>query len=513
MALPRKAEISITYDETIAKAVNEGEDYKTEENISGAIYVVKPGDTLWRIAKNYLGNGTKHTVIYAANAEVIESTARAHGKNNSENGHWIWAGTVLSIPGKETDGTNETKKEAVSLTNNSGLGERIEKKIEGFSYTDVASGQSDSISITMNDINKEWLGKYRPKKGAGIGAKIRITNWNNEGSSEEFDCGNFILDDVSFSGRPLTCIMKGVSVPTADDFKSLKKTHQWKNTTIKEIASKIAQEAGIMLCYDADIIQIQEIEQDKQTDSAFLYSICEKYGLGMKVYNHKIVILDLVKYEEKKAVLTLYEEDLIKWNYNETIDGTYTGVNLYYTDPDAEESINVLMGESGRMYAMNVQAAGKYDAELQAAAKVNEANRNMETLSVTIKAIPLIVATQCIQIAGLESIDGKYFVDKVSHKIDSNGYKMDIGLHRIQTPIRVMKPAISANKGGNTYTVVSGDTLWAISKKFYGTGTKHGIIYRANMETIESTARLHGKKNSKNGHWIWKGENLFIPEE
>lgn len=56
------------------------------------------------------------------------------------------------------------------------------------------------------------------------------------------------------------------------------------------------------LVYEAAAIQIQEMEQNNQTDSAFLYALCEKYGLGMKVYNHKIVILDIVSYEEKSLL-------------------------------------------------------------------------------------------------------------------------------------------------------------------------------------------------------------------
>ena len=62
------------------------------------------------------------------------------------------------------------------------------------------------------------------------------------------------------------------------------------------------------------------------------------------------------------------------------------------------------------------------------------------------------------------------------------------------------------------YIVVRGDTLWGISKKFYGTGTKHQIIYDANVDLIEATAKAHGKKDSENGHWIWAGEKLMIPE-
>ena len=363
----------------------------------------------------------------------------------------------------------------------------------------------------MYDIDKEWLGNRKPKRGAGLGAKIQINNWNGENTSETFDCGTFVVDDVSFSGRPLSCVLGVVSVPTDDSFKTLAKTKTWEKTTIKDIAAEVAGAASVALVYDAAAIQIQEIEQNNQTDSAFLYALCEKYGLGMKVYNHKIVIFDSVAYEEKGSVGIISETDCITWKANETIDGTYTGVSLNYTNPDLDDPINVMMGEEGRLYALNVQANSQYDAELQAAAKANAANRKIQTMTLTIVGNKNIVATQCISVSGFGSYDGKYYVDTVKHSAGSSGYRTQLTIHKVQPPIKVTAP-VAAVSAGTTYTVVSGDTLWGISKKFYGTGTKYSVIYNANADLIESTAKAHGKKSSSNGHWIWPGETLTIPE-
>lgn len=501
MALPHQVGLTISYDGTAKKTVTE-----TVSSGSGT-YTVVPGDTLWMIAKRYYGNGAKHTIIYDANAGTIESVAQAHGKKSSSNGHWIYPGTVLVIPGIEGAATQTVVK--TSSVVNSKLGSKITKAATGFTYTDVASGQSDSVSITLHDIDKEWLGSLRPKRGASLGAKLKLTNWDKEDKVETFDCGTFVLDDISFSGRPLNCVLGGVSVPAMDDFKSKPRTKTWEKTTIKDIASEIAGNAGVSLYYEADTIQIAEMEQNKQTNSAFLYSLCDKYGLAMKVYNNKIVIFDIVKYEEKEKVITIDEKDMLSWSINETIEGTYTGVELNYTDPDSDKSINVIMGTSGRMYSINTQATSRYDAELQAAAKVNAANRKIVTMTFTIRANIDIVATHCVEITGFGSLNGKYYIDKIKHAV-GDGYKMQLTLHRVQTPIKVTAPVRSV--GGGNYIVVSGDTLWGISKRFYGNPMKHGIIYAANAAIIESTAKAHGKPSSDNGHWIYPGTVLVIPE-
>ena len=62
-----------------------------------------------------------------------------------------------------------------------------------------------------------------------------------------------------------------------------------------------------------------------------------------------------------------------------------------------------------------------------------------------------------------------------------------------------------------TYTIKKGDTLWGISRKFYGTGTKWKTIYNANKNIIEKTAKKYGRSSSQNGHWIYPGVKLTIP--
>ena len=76
----------------------------------------------------------------------------------------------------------------------------------------------------------------------------------------------------------------------------------------------------------------------------------------------------------------------------------------------------------------------------------------------------------------------------------------------------VTRPAAAAPSNKGSYTVKQGNTLWSIARKFYGgSGTAWTKIYNANKSVIESTAKKHGYANSDNGHWIFPGTVLVIP--
>lgn len=88
----------------------------------------------------------------------------------------------------------------------------------------------------------------------------------------------------------------------------------------------------------------------------------------------------------------------------------------------------------------------------------------------------------------------------------------DYGTKTVNIKIAASKPKASAEPkretnnspaqaAAQTYTVVRGDCLWNIAKRFYGSGAKYTVIYNANKGVIGGNPNL-----------IYPGQVLTIPE-
>lgn len=395
----------------------------------------------------------------------------------------------------------------------------LDQYLTNFSYEDIASGESDRISLNLHDVGKQWMDGWMPEKGDRVSGDLILHSWEQDGAEDRLYCGEFELDEMSFSGRPLSCSLGAVSIPRNEPFSNQVRTKTWEGITVRQIAAEIAERASIELHYEAEEISIETIEQNGQTDCKFLFSICEDYGLAMKVYAGKIVIFDEESYEKKESVRSIDETDISKWTYRSTMAGTYTGANISYTDPNTEEEHTVLIGGGTRILEINEKVDGIKDAERKGIAKLNNENKKAVTMDITMKADLKVLGGTCVDITGLGSrINGKYYVDKASFSKSGSGVcQMKLSMHKVvprikNVSIAVSEQAAEGGGGSRSYTVVKGDTLWGIAKRFYGNGREYARIYGANKEIIENTAKGRGKPDSSNGHWIFPGTVLVIPE-
>lgn len=326
----------------------------------------------------------------------------------------------------------EPRKATVALTYN-GVNADGQIVPNTFSYTDVASGTSDSVSIGVTDRDRKWIGPWFPVQGDQLRPTIQTRNWERDGQLQAFPCGTFYVDDFSFSGGPpISLTLEGLAVPTNSSLKTTERTITYEDATLQEIGQEIADRAGIALFYEAETISIARAEQSNQTDCDFYNSLVKLYGLALKVYNDKLVVFSEATYEEMVAKAVLTEADFEpSWSFNTKMVGTYTGIRYQYTNSDKNKTFTVEAGGGERILQSNAAADNLAEATIIALAALNEANKGTTTMNITLKAVMGLIASDCIEIRGLGKLSGKYYIEKVTHNVGS-GYKMTLDLRRIE---------------------------------------------------------------------------------
>lgn len=328
-----------------------------------------------------------------------------------------------------------TRKAEADLTWN---GTAVTSKMVGnkleVTYTDPASGEADSLDISIQDRGRQWITAWLPVTGDTLTAAIKVSDWEQEGDNRTLTCGFFVLDNFGFQGWPVTGTISGVSVPADGNFRATERSKTWESATIQEIGKEIAKRAGITLAWDVDgePFTIKTVEQSEQTDCDFYADLCDTYGLAMKVYARKIVVYDREKYKKKEPVAKISEEDLLSWSWSKTLTGTYTGGEYTYTDPSTEEEIKVTVGTGTRILKQSGKADSKADAERMITAAVNKANHGATKLTASIMGNAAMVASQCVTVVGIGKLSGKYFIDTITHHVGGSGYTMDLEMSLVE---------------------------------------------------------------------------------
>lgn len=196
---------------------------------------------------------------------------------------------------------------------------------------------------------------------------------------------------------------------------------------------------------------IDELEQSDKEDVNFAFELCSSYNLAMKLYNKKIVTFDQTEYEKKPASFTLKKENCESWSFTYSLTRMYDGVSISYTDSKKNQTLKYkfMLKNGSRILKLNETAESLQDAEIKAKSKLLEHNRKCQTANLKVKGDTKYISSKCMKLEGFGKLDGKYYIDTVSHSKDAgNGYYCTLEAH-----------LCIIVKGVTVATVLSGDTV------------------------------------------------------
>ena len=343
---------------------------------------------------------------------------------------------------------------------------QLNDKLESITYKDVASGESDSVELIVENKDQKWMRAWKPVFGDTISGTMDFYRWYNVTTPKQtISLGNLVVDSLQFKGSDSTAKIGALAVPYNSGWRLTVRTKTWEKVTLFGIVDQIAANNDLVPFTDGTDIKIDSLEQSEQTDSEFLLNTCKTYGMYVKIYWNRIVVYDIDKYESKDAVKTITPEDLDSWSWSEDADGTYTGGRLTYTDANGE-TIEVLVGnaesaktkktttkkkktktkakivvkstakmttvessdpsaevgnmEQKRILTLNTKVSSKKEGERILIAKINEANRSGLTVEIKCLLDVTLIPSLNVNLSGFGWLDGKYGIKKVTHSIGTS---------------------------------------------------------------------------------------------
>lgn len=349
-----------------------------QENVIN--YTVKKGDTLWAIAKQYLGSGTKYPQIAS--------------ENNIKNPNLIYPGQVFKI---------------------------------------TVGG---AVTTTVTEVEETVKQAAEPKL---ISATIVQKNWHDNGKDVMLSCGTFELDSVDASGPPTKITLKGTSIPYTSTMRTARKNRAWENCNLKAIAEQIGQEAGLQVMYLAENNPVyKRKEQVQKSDITFLQKLCKAAGLALKVTIMTVVIYDAAEYDGKPPIKTITygSSDYLSYKLGTSLhDTAYTSCHVSYTDPDSKETIESTYTPdskdgTGQVLEVNEKVNSTGEAYELAKKRLREKNTQQFTASFSMLGDVQLVAGATVRLRGFQSFDKKYKITKATHKL-TGGYTTDIELKQV----------------------------------------------------------------------------------
>jgi phage protein D len=309
-------------------------------------------------------------------------------------------------------------------------------------YADNLSGAADDLSLELEDRDGLWSGDWRPQFGDTVVARLEAEGWFGEDPVTELRLGTFAHDKISLTGPPLVVSLQCVSAPLATGLRRRKRTHSWRGVNLKQIASDIAQRAGLTLEFDGSAgPAYKHALQNDQSDLEFLEEECKQVGRTLKVTESKIVIYDELKLDAGASVgeIDLKGGHVISWSFDGDDSGRYGSCHVSCTDPRTGKTSHGQFPRDGETVpgldpngqtidlVIGVSDAG--GALTRAKALLRNANRFATSGKLTTVGDCGLVAGVIFDLKNAFGFDGKFIITRAGHH-PIGGYVCNLDVRR-----------------------------------------------------------------------------------
>ena len=228
----------------------------------------------------------------------------------------------------------------IVIFNKVDISDEIAHSISSLNYTDNSKNAIDDLEIELENLDYRWLKEWYPDENAQllVGIHEELENETNF-----LDLGTFYVDEPTFEDHKLT--LKCLALPLDQNIRDQKNSVAWEKVTLKELVMQIANKHEMNAELYAENVFFERLDQNKETDLAFINRVVKEIGLNMKVSDDKIIIFDDEEMEKNDTIEVFNIKDyrIRSFSLKKKNKEIYDKVEVSYYDPDKKKVVKEII--------------------------------------------------------------------------------------------------------------------------------------------------------------------------
>ena len=228
----------------------------------------------------------------------------------------------------------------IVIFNKVDISDEIAHSISSLNYTDNSKNAIDDLEIELENLDYRWLKEWYPDENAQllVGIHEELENETNF-----LDLGTFYVDEPTFEDHKLT--LKCLALPLDQNIRDQKNSVAWESITLKELVARIANKHEMNAEIYAENVFFERLDQNQETDLAFINRVVKEIGLNMKVSDDKIIIFDDEEMEKNDTIEVFNIKDyrIRSFSLKKKNKEIYDKVEVSYYDPDKKKVVKEII--------------------------------------------------------------------------------------------------------------------------------------------------------------------------
>ena len=228
----------------------------------------------------------------------------------------------------------------IVIFNKVDISEEVAHSISSLNYTDNSKNAIDDLEIELENLDYRWLKEWYPDENAQLLVGIHE---ELETETNFLDLGTFYVDEPTFEDQKLT--LKCLALPLDQNIRDQKNSVAWERVTLKELVMQIANKHEMNAEIYAENVFFERLDQNQETDLAFINRVVKEIGLNMKVSDDKIIIFDDEEMEKNDTIEVFNIKDyrIRSFSLKKKNKEIYDKVEVSYYDPDKKKVVKEII--------------------------------------------------------------------------------------------------------------------------------------------------------------------------